>query len=194
MGGSWIASHENGNAAVLLNGAFEKHVPQPPYRLSRGKIFLHVIASETPVTRFDRVSLERIEPFTLIIFEKGDLYECRWDGIKKYCKQLMSYRPHIWSSVTLYEEQVIKKRESWFASFLNENPLPSHHDILNFHQFTGDGNKYHNLQMERDELYSTVSITSVSLAADRADMKYHDLKEQKLYETDIKLTKDYIFI
>ena len=25
-GGSWIAIHENGNAAVLLNGAFEKHI------------------------------------------------------------------------------------------------------------------------------------------------------------------------
>src|SRR5215510_5838595 len=65
MGGSWIAMHENGNAAVLLNGAFEKHVPQPSYRLSRGKIFVHVIASESPVRRFERLSLERIEPFTL---------------------------------------------------------------------------------------------------------------------------------
>ena len=25
-GGTWIALHENGNAAVLLNGAFEKHI------------------------------------------------------------------------------------------------------------------------------------------------------------------------
>jgi hypothetical protein len=194
MGGSWIASHENGNAAVLLNGAFEKHIPQPPYRLSRGKILLHVIASEIPVMRFDSLNLRRIEPFTLIIFEKGDLYECRWDGIKKYFKQLKSYRPYIWSSVTLYEEQVIKKRESWFASFLNENPHPSHHEVLHFHQFTGDGNKDHNLQMERGELYSTVSITSISLTTDRVEMKYHDLKEKKLYETNIELTTDYIFI
>jgi len=194
MGGSWIASHENGNTAVLLNGAFKKHLPQPPYRLSRGKILLHVIASETPVTRFDRVNLERIEPFTLIIFEKGDLYECGWDGIKKYCKQLKSYRPYIWSSVTLYEEQVIKKRESWFTSFLNENPIPTQQEVLHFHHFTGDGNKDHDLRMERGELYSTVSITSIALSPDRADMIYHDLKEQKIYETEIDLTTDYTFI
>lgn len=194
MGGSWIASHENGNAAVLLNGAFEKHIPQPPYRLSRGKIFLHIIASENPVTRFDRLDLERIEPFTLIVFEKGDLYECRWNGSKKYLKQLKSYRPYIWSSVTLYEERIVKKRESWFASFLEESPNPSQQDILHFHQFTGDGNKDHNLQMERGALYSTVSITSISLTTDRADMKYLDLKQQKLYETDIELATDYIFI
>jgi hypothetical protein len=194
MGGSWIASHENGNAAVLLNGALEKHIPQPPYRLSRGKIFLHVIASETPVMRFDSLNLERIEPFTLIVFEKGDLYECRWDGVKKYCQQLRSYRPYIWSSVTLYEEHIIQKRESWFASFLHETPNPSQQDVLYFHHFTGDGNKGHSLQMERENLYSTVSITGISLMPDRADIKYHDLKERKIYESEIELTTDYIFI
>ena len=35
-GGSWIALHENGNAAVLLNGAFEKHNPLPPYKKKQG--------------------------------------------------------------------------------------------------------------------------------------------------------------
>ena len=194
VGGSWIASHENGNSAVLLNGAFEKHVPQPPYRLSRGKIFLHVIASENPVKRFDSVNLDRIEPFTLILFEKGDLYECRWNGLKKYCNPLKSHRPYIWSSVTLYEEQVIKKRESWFTSFLNENPNPTQEEVLHFHHFTGDGNKDNDLRMKRGELYSTVSITGISLSTDQADMKYHDLREQKMYETEIDLTTDYIFI
>jgi hypothetical protein len=194
MGGSWIAAHENGNAAVLLNGAFEKHMPQPPYRLSRGKIFLHVIASETPVKRFDSVNLDRIEPFTLILFEKGDLYECRWDGVKKYCQQLKNSRPYIWSSVTLYEQQIIKKRESWFASFLHENPNPPQQEVLYFHHFTGDVNKDHSLQMERGVLYSTVSITGISLTQDRANMKYHDLKERKIYETEIDLTTDYTFI
>lgn len=193
MGGSWIAAHENGNAAVLLNGAFEKHIPRPPYRLSRGKIFLHVIASENPVTRFDSVNLDRIEPFTLILFEKGDLYECRWDGIKKYCQPLKSHRPYIWSSVTLYEEQIIKKRESWFTSFLYENPNPSQKDALYFHHFTGDGNKDHSLQMERGILYSTVSITGISLTPGQANMKYHDLKERKIYDTEIDLTTDYAF-
>lgn len=194
MGGSWIASHENGNAAVLLNGAFEKHIPRPPYRLSRGKIFLHVIASENPATRFDNVNLDRVEPFTLILFEKGDLYECRWDGIMKYFKPLKSHQPYIWSSVTLYEEQAIRKRESWFTSFLNENPNLSQEKILHFHHFTGDGNKDYDLRMKRGELYSTVSITGISLSTDRVNMKYHDLREQKMYETEIDLITDYAFI
>jgi len=193
-GGTWIALHENGNAAVLLNGAFEKHVPQPPYRLSRGQILVHVIASESPVRRFERVGLDRIEPFTLVVIEAGDLYECRWDGSKKHFRQLRKYRHHIWSSVTLYEDRVIRKREQWFAEFLNKNLNPTEEDILHFHRFSGDGDKTNDLQMERNGLYSTVSITSILLTADRGRMKYLDLKENSVHERKIELRPDYEFV
>ena len=193
-GGTWIALHENGNVAVLLNGAFEKHIPQPPYRLSRGQILLHFIASENPVRRFERVGLERIEPFTLVLVENGDLYECRWDGSKKHCRQLRNYRHHIWSSATLYEDHIIKKREQWFAKFLNENTNPTQEDILHFHRFSGDGDKTNDLQMERAGVYSTVSITSILLTADRGSMKYLDLKENISYERKIELIPEYEFV
>lgn len=193
-GGSWIALHENGNAAVLLNGAFEKHISKPPYRLSRGQIFLHVIASENPARRFDHMSLDRIEPFTLIIVDKGDLYECRWDGLKKHCWQLRKYKAYIWSSATLYEQQVTRKREQWFAAFLNRTPNPTQEDIFNFHLFSGDGDKKNDLQMERTGTYSTVSIASILLTADRGSIKYFDLKEEKCYERKIELVSDYEFL
>src|SRR6266446_1053883 len=75
-GGSWIALHENGNAAVLLNGAFEKHISRPPYNQSRGKIFLNVISDERPVRQFHNLDLFNIEPFTVIMIDEGNLYEC----------------------------------------------------------------------------------------------------------------------
>lgn len=190
-GGSWIALHENGNAAVLLNGAFEKHIPQPPYRQSRGKIFLNVISDERPASQFHNLDLFNIEPFTLVLIDEGNLYECRWDGNKKYCRQIRNYRHHIWSSATLYEKEVVKKREQWFAAFLNRNSNPTQEDILNFHQFTGDGDRNNDLQMSRNGLYSTVSITSILLTADRGSMKYFDLKEQKIYERKIEFIRDY---
>ena len=192
-GGTWIALHENGNVAVLLNGAFEKHISQPPYRLSRGQILLHVIASESPVRRFERVGLDRIEPFTLIIVEKNDLYECRWDGSKKHCRQLRNYRHYIWSSATLYEGHIVKKREQWLAKFLNDNPNPTQEDILHFHRFSGDGDKTNDLQMERAGVYSTVSLTSILLTADRGSMKYLDLKENTCSERKIELVSAYEF-
>ena len=45
-GGSWIGVNETGTAAALLNGAFIKHIPHPPYRKSRGLIFLDLLSSD----------------------------------------------------------------------------------------------------------------------------------------------------
>src|SRR5690348_8239035 len=68
-GGTWIAMHENGNAAILLNGEFMNHIPAPPYRRSRGLIFLDVITHEMPVRNFLKIDLDNIEPFTLVMFD-----------------------------------------------------------------------------------------------------------------------------
>ncbi|HKO81170.1 MAG TPA: NRDE family protein [Chitinophagaceae bacterium] len=190
-GGSWIALHENGNAAVLLNGAFEKHDPLPPFRKSRGLIFLNIISQEKPVRYFQQTDLLQIEPFTLVIAENNNLYECRWDGNEKYYQQLKKHRPYIWSSVTLYDKEVVNKREQWFAAFLNSNPHPTQKDILEFHQFTGDGDSSNDLMMERKGLFSTVSITSMLLTAERGSMKYLDLKNNSMHEKKIEFISAY---
>jgi hypothetical protein len=184
-GGTWIAMKENGDAAVLLNGAFLCHASQPPYRRSRGLVFLDVLVTERPSRTFNKTDLSGIEPFTMILFEKGCLYEFRWEGTERYGKQLSVNRPHIWSSATLYDGLVIKKREHWFASFMNRHPQPTQLDILNFHRFSGDGDSKNDLLMEREGIYSTVSMTSIQLNADRAVMKYVDVKENKT--SDIKI-------
>ena len=186
-GGTWIAVKENGDAAVLLNGAFICHASQPPYRKSRGVLFLEVLSADHPAWAFSKMDLMGIEPFTLVLFENGSLYEFRWDGTERYCKQLPVHRPHIWSSATLYDGLVIKKREHWFAKFMNDTANPTQQDIVNFHCFGGDGDSHNDLMMERDGVYSTVSITSILLNADRGVMRYHDLKENKISETKIEL-------
>ncbi|MGQ0738856.1 MAG: NRDE family protein [Bacteroidota bacterium] len=186
-GGTWIAMKENGDAAVLLNGAFFKHAPSPAYRQSRGIILLDVLSAERPSLRFTKIDLGGIEPFTLILFESGSLFEFRWDGNEKYCKQLTAGRPHIWSSTTLYDGFVIKKREHWFAKFLNRNPSPTQQDVVNFHRFSGDGDKRNDLLMRRDDVYSTVSITSILLTHERGSMKYLDIIRDRLSEIKIEL-------
>jgi hypothetical protein len=186
-GGTWIAMKENGDAAVLLNGAFICHTSQPPYRKSRGILLLELIASGRPSWEYHRTDLSGIEPFTIILFEKGCLYEFRWDGNERFCKQLSASRNHIWSSATLYDGLAMKKREQWFASFLNHTPHPAQPDILNFHRFTGDGNKNNDLLMNRDNTYSTVSISSIMLTADRGSMKYIDVKNNRQFEKKIEL-------
>lgn len=184
--GSWIGLKENGDAAVLLNGGFLPHQPQPHYAKSRGLIFLDILKAIRPVICVMKLELNNIEPFTLILLENNSLYEFRWDGKEKHCRQLTVVRPHIWSSVTLYNSQVIRKRESWFNSFMNKYPDPTQRDILNFHRFTGDGDTGNDLLMRRDGIYSTVSITSVMLTADRGSMKYIDLGDGSTIEKKIE--------
>ena len=186
-GGTWIVMKENGNAAILLNGAFICHKAEPPYRLSRGIILLEIISTERPSLTFTKINLLDIEPFTLVLLENNCLYEFRWDGTEKYCKQLNVNRPYIWSSATLYDGFVIKKREQWFASFLNNHPVPTQQDILNFHRLTGDGDGQNDLLMTSDEMYSTVSITSILLTKDRGSIKYIDIKNSSSSEIKIEL-------
>ncbi|MEP7233288.1 MAG: NRDE family protein [Ginsengibacter sp.] len=184
-GGSWIAINENGNAAVLLNGAFQKHNTKASYRSSRGIIFLEIIKASLPVRYFTQLDLPGIEPFTLIILDNNSLYECRWDGDRKHCRQLRKNHHYIWSSSTLYDDEVAKKREQWFAAFLNKHPKPTQEDILNFHQHAGHNDKQNALKMDRNGIISTVSLTTVALDNESGTMKYIDLKENKIYEKEI---------
>jgi len=193
-GGTWIAMQENGNAAVLLNGAFENHFPDPPYIKSRGKIFLDIIADDRSLRHFFQMDLNRIEPFTLVLFENGNLYLCHWDGKAKHYHQLKAHHPYIWSSVTLYDKEAMKKRDQWFEIFLNNNPHPAQKDILEFHQVTGGGDRANDLLTERDNLYSTVSITSMLLTAELGSMKYLDLKNNTVTEKEIEFRNSYEMI
>lgn len=180
-GGTWIAAKENGDAAVLLNGAFINHIAVPSYRKSRGIILLDILADESPSAFFTKINLENIEPFTIVLFENKTLFEFRWDGNEKFGKQLSNLKAYIWSSATLYDSLTITKREKWFEEFLQQPVIPSQQTIINFHCFTGDGNTNNDLLMNRDGLHQTVSITSIELNNNKTKMQYLDLKENKSY-------------
>ena len=189
-GGTWFAVHENGNAIVLLNGGFKAHVPQPPYRMSRGLVTVELIQVNHPFDRFRSINLENIEPFTLVLWENEELFECRWDGERKHSKQLDKTAPQIWSSVTLYSEEVIMKRQTWFEDWLKSRSIISLDDVLNFHRFTGDGDDHNDLLINRNGKVFTVSITGVGLSATAAHIKYLDLLTNQLFLQDIALLKE----
>lgn len=191
-GGTWIAAHENGNAIVFLNGGWQAHTPQPPYRQSRGLVLLELIDSALPFQTFRQLTLTGIEPFTAVIWEEGCLYEGRWDGNRKYEKPLDAAQPHIWSSVTLYKEAVIHKRSQWFQAWLQENPAPTQDDILHFHQFTGDGDEHNDLRMNRQGKIFTVSVTSMAISHDTTTMRYLDLKNNQTFAQELIIEKSLI--
>jgi len=181
-GGTWFAVHENGNALVFLNGGFIKHESHPPYRKSRGLILLDLLNSTSPIKEFAEIDLQNIEPFTAIIWEDGKLAECRWDGEQKYQLLLDVTVPHIWASCTLYDDEVIAKRKSWFSEWLQNHPSPTQDDILHFHVFTGDGDTHNDLVMNRDGKVFTVSVTSAAIDAAGAVMLYLDTKNNAQIE------------
>ena len=188
-GGSWIGCNENGVVAVLLNGAFTKHVHTPPYQKSRGLIFLDILASADPISSYRLISLQEIEPFTIIIAGNNLLYECRWDGWQKHISQPDAAQAHTWSSVTLYDQSTVEKREGWFSDWLQQHSFPTMQDVVFFHLTGGEGDSQSDLRMNRDGEMLTVSITSVASGADSLLMHYTDLHDSSSSIQTLNFTK-----
>jgi len=188
-GGTWIAVHESGRAIVFLNGAWISHAPAKNYARSRGLVLLELIDNPDPPGLFNRIILEQIEPFTSIIYENGNLHECRWDGIRKYSKIIDAGKPQIWSSATLYSPEMAMRRDQWFETWLKLHSMASQEDILEFHRNSGDGNPNHDLLMNRNDMVYTVSITSLAIGQDKALMVYQDLKNNRQSKKELSLAK-----
>lgn len=191
-GGTWIGAHERGDVMVLLNGAFERHIPQPAYRKSRGLIFLDILQQPDPAQGFDETDLTDIEPFTLVLYTGGRLWDLRWDGVQKYKAQVDERQPHIWSSAMLYEEAVRRHRETWFREWLTgrDPETITLEDVRDFHTFGGQGaSPEEALVMSRDQILKTVSITIMEQQPDASvHLYYHDLVQET--ETAIDLGKE----
>ncbi|HVU54520.1 MAG TPA: NRDE family protein [Puia sp.] len=166
-GGSWVALKRDKDAGVLLNGAFAKHRRQEVYRKSRGLVFLEIIHAAAPLDHFGRMDLKDIEPFTLILFINNVLLECRWDGEQRYIRELETSRPHIWSSVTLYDEAAHAHRKEMLVKWYSRENV-STDSVLDLHRQMG---------IEGDAV-ATVSITTLRMGGRKARLRYVDLRER----------------
>jgi uncharacterized protein with NRDE domain len=185
-GGSWIGINNNGNAAVLLNGAYHKHVSSPPYKKSRGLVFLDILSADDMLSFYRSHNLKEIEPFTLVLWNGNDLFECRWDASRKHIHQLKETDAHMWSSSTLYDDAVVRKRQSWFDSWLAGCQDPTAEEIIDFHLHAGEGDPDNDLRMNRQESILTLSITGIEITQRNGKMKYLDLGDHSLTTRDMK--------
>jgi Transport and Golgi organisation 2 len=176
--GTWIATGSNNYTLCLLNGAFEKHLHQPPYRKSRGIMLLDFFEYSAVSDFISNYSFNNIEPFTLIIIHSEStlvLGELRWDGEQLFYVEKEVSKAHIWSSATLYKAETRKEREQWFDEWKKNNSDPQVEDLLHFHNFAGTGNKHTNVLMNLDNKVFTVSITSISKINNSSSIYYKDL-------------------
>lgn len=178
--GTWVAASDDGTVACLLNGAFVKHQRAEHYAKSRGLVLLDFFRYATLEQFTKDYSLEGIEPFTMIILQNG-LHELRWTGKETLHEEFSETTPMIWSSSTLYTEDVKKNRESWYKTWLSQNPGSDASVLRKFHKEAGDGDVYNNLKINRGDI-QTLSITSVTRDQHTVQLHYEDLLENALYK------------
>lgn len=177
-GGTWICASAAERLVCLLNGAFEKHQHRPPYRRSRGLVVLDFFEYENAAQFLQMYDFQGIEPFTMVIWERGALAELRWDEEQAHFRQLNPNEPHIWSSSPLYPQPVRAMRASWFADWQAQHAGNwSAADILQFHQTAGTGDPENDVKMyRRNGIVQTISITQVIYQQNIGfDMSYRDL-------------------
>ena len=175
-GGTWIGLSEKKRLICLLNGGFTKHKRAESYRMSRGVIVKQLLKVDNPVEIINHFDFEGIEPFTIVLVDwKQDLnaYELVWDGEQKHF-EVLGNEPKIWSSSTLYNEEMKQLRRDWFADWLKEYKDFTQEDILLFHQDETKGNSEISLKMKRSRV-ETVSVTSVKKSSANVAMNYIDL-------------------
>lgn len=177
-GGTWLATSES-FTLCLLNGAFEKHLPNPPYRQSRGQIIVDFFQYCNVDTFLEEYNFEGIENFTLIIVqniqEAISLCEIRWDGNILHHSVKDATIPHIWSSATLYSDEIRQQREQWFTTFQEQFPSCSSDDLLDFHLNGGTGDHYNDMRVNRNNELVTQCVFQVVKQKGYLSFSFHDL-------------------
>jgi hypothetical protein len=176
--GTWIAHDPNGFTLCLLNGAKEKHLPQPKYRMSRGLMLLDFYQFDTPQDFTTGYIFTGIEPFTLIITGKIKgvqcLFELVWDENEAVLSLLNHLENYIWSSVTLYPFAIREMRREKFIQWSLEHRFPTQEVCIDFHSFEGDSNDKTNILFEEGNK-KTVSISSIMVTESKTNICYKDL-------------------
>ncbi|WP_077919081.1 NRDE family protein [Spirosoma sp. 209] len=183
--GTWIASSAR-TTVCLLNGAFVPHQVQPAYKQSRGLVIPHFFTYPSINAFSAAYDFDHIEPFTLLVAEAERLTELRWTGQRLFTHEKDPNRAHIWSSVTLYTPDMIKKREGWFGDWLPQHPNPTVDDIRHFHQSAGDGDAETSIRMNRQHALLTISLTSIVQQDGDAEFIYEDFTQSTFSQQTIR--------
>ena len=154
-GGTWFATNEKSDVIVL-----------------------DLISSESAIQTWTEIDLDNIEPFTLVLFESGKLYQLRWDFSEKETVVLDTAKNYVWSSSTLYPNEIREKRSQWFYSFLETKSDVNENEMFNFHRYTEDKNQENGLVIDRDGQLKTLSITQAVIENQSLKMMHFDLIDQ----------------
>ena len=190
-GGTWVGINEFMNVIILLNGGFENHLKKEIYQKSRGQIVKELLLSVTPVIDWHLLDLSDIEPFTLIVWSKDNLFELVWDGKEKHRKILDSSVSHIWSSSTLYDDFSKNERAHLFHDWVKKNQEITNLKLLNF--FKSNKDEENGFVINRNEKMKTLSYSFIELYdSQNASFDYYDLQNFNYSTSKIELVESTI--
>ena len=186
-GGTWIGLSDKQRLVCVLNGGFTLHERKSKYRMSRGVVAKDMLATDNVVILVNEYDLNDIEPFTIVVVDWSlelKLYELVWDGVKKHFSEL-PMAPKLWSSSTLYTEDMKTQRQEWFSEYLKTEDL-SAKSISEFHKTAGKGNDDFGVVMDRG-FVKTTSRTQVEKSKDNLSMAYHNLITDKASKVNFEI-------
>ncbi|MDO9138345.1 MAG: NRDE family protein [Lutibacter sp.] len=185
-GGTWIGVSSKKRLVCVLNGGFIKHKRKENYSKSRGLIAKELLKENDFLPYIESLDLLGVEPFTMIVIDwknnELNLVELVWDENQKHLTK-HKIEPKIWSSSTLYTDEIKELRNTWFQQWLSENEFTSEAILKFHHQKTDD--KEQSILMKRNYV-ETVSITSIKKNENTVEMIYEDVVHNKKNAVNFK--------
>ncbi len=183
-GGTWFAVHTDW-VCCILNGGFEAHVRQLPYRKSRGTVipaFLEHLSLQRFELFFDATG---IEPFTLVLVGLRGRTLCQfvWDGTVLHKQVFPFNEARIWSSATLYSTGVRQSRACFFEDFIKKSPQAN--QVLAYHRKFVAEQPDRSLAVDLPNGISTVAITQVGGYWGQMELQYCPMPHHFLSSTTL---------
>jgi hypothetical protein len=182
-GGTWIGTSKD-FSLVLLNGGFVKHEVDPlGYKQSRGNIIKQYFEFYDANTFFEEFDFSGMEPFTLVIIPHDyskKIVEIRWCSGARHFLEKNKNEAHIWSSATLYTDEAIAQRASWFYDYIQEDKHKlDPQAILDFHENGGAADPENSIFLKRSIDLRTISTTQIKFSQVEHTLNYTDFLSNK---------------
>jgi uncharacterized protein with NRDE domain len=171
--GTWFCCDSLGDFVILLNGADKKHEKEKHHTLSRGFIPIALLSHSDEIkTAFDQLELYHTQPFTLISMHSGKLCQCSWDGASKEYQDMDDRtQTHLFSSATLFDSNIRKKKKSDFQIFIEEEKTLTA-DLL-WHLFTKySQDKENGYRIDRSIGVKTLSTTQLIISEKEKTLRF----------------------
>jgi len=187
--GTWIGISEEGRVASLLNGGSEPHTRKQTYRHSRGKVIMDYFSYPSFKVFYDQYNFKDLEPFTLLVFEEGQIFELIVNESDRKLNEISSKQPYIYSSSSLYSKSRIEDRRLNFLEWYYAQKQISQYEILNYHSQLHFEDELDKSLIIGEFILNTVSTTSINFSEKVADIFYQDHFNDMRLNKKLKINK-----